>query len=174
MKRQRSNSAKQGAIETQRSQKEMDSLDLAILKELEIDGRQSISDLAKKLDISRNHMSKRVQELLNSGATKVLAFSDPALLGFQTYAMIGINVSPKKVTAAAVKLKEFSCVHLVVTTAGRYDIIIYVLFRTSQDLSYFLREDIPKVPGITSSEAMIILEMHKMSFAYLASVGIED
>lgn len=148
---------------------ELDKLDLGILRELEIDGRQSVSGLAQKMDTSRNYMSKKVQRLIENGITKVVGFSDPAILGFQTFSMIGISVSPKKVNDAAVKLTSLPCVHLVVTTAGRYDIVIYALFKTAKELSRFLRTELTKVPGITNTETMIILEMHKMSFDYLAA-----
>ncbi len=152
---------------------ELDELDLAILKELETDGRQSVSTLAKKLGVSRNHMAKKLQRLLENKITNVVGFSDPLILGFRTFAMIGLNVSPKQVNAAADKLTAFPCVHLVFTAAGRYDIVIYVLFKSSKELSRFLRTDIPKVAGIKSTESMMILEMHKMSFQFLASDNIK-
>lgn len=148
---------------------ELDDLDFAILKELETDGRQSVSTLAKKLGVSRNHMAKKLQRLLENNITNVVGFSDPMVLGFRTFAMIGINVSPKQVNSAAAKLTTFTCVHLVFTAAGRYDIVIYVLFKSARELSRFLRTDIPKVAGIRSTESMMILEMHKMSFQFLAS-----
>ena len=147
---------------------ELDELDLAILKELETDGRQSVSTLAKKLGVSRNHMAKKLQRLLENKITNVVGFSDPVVLGFRTFAMIGLNVSPKQVNAAADKLTAFPCVHLVFTAAGRYDIVIYVLFKSSRELSRFLRTELTKVAGITSTDTMMILEMYKMSFQYLA------
>jgi len=151
------------------SETKLDKLDMALLKELEADGRQSTSGLAKKLGVSRNHVGKRLAQLLDSGVTRVVAFSDPAILGYRIFTMIGINVSPKRVNAAATRLKAFPSVHLVVTTAGRYHIVIYTLFKTSKELSDFITKELASVPGITSTETMVILEMHKMSFSYLAS-----
>ncbi len=153
---------------------ELDELDFAILKELETDGRQSVSTLAKRLGVSRNHMAKKLQRLLENNVTNVVGFSDPEVLGFRTFAMIGINVSPKQVNSAAAKLTTFSCVHLVFTAAGRYDIVIYVLFKSSRELSRFLRTDLTKIAGIRSTETMTILEMHKMSFQYLALGNNEE
>jgi hypothetical protein len=58
---------------------------------------------------------------------------------------------------------------LVVTTAGKYDIVVYALFKTSREPSRFLRTDLTGIPGIMNTEIMIMPEMHKMFFKYLAA-----
>ena len=59
----------------------IEELDLMILKELEADGRQSVSDLARKLGINRAHATARLQRILDQQVAKIVAFNNPLLLG---------------------------------------------------------------------------------------------
>jgi Lrp/AsnC family transcriptional regulator for asnA, asnC and gidA len=75
----------------QRSDVDLDDLDLKILREMEADGRQSISALAKTLGISRAYAGKRLQSLLDRKVTRIVTFTDPRVLGFRTMAIVGIQ-----------------------------------------------------------------------------------
>jgi len=151
-----------------RSRVELDRLDLAIVRELERDGRQTVSDLAKRVGASRNHVAGKLRRLLEQRVIKVHAWADPALLGLVSSAMIGINVLPRETKQVAESLKAFPNVHLVSIVAGRYDIVIWVIFDSAAELSRFLTEDLAQIPGITRTESSVVLENHKASFKYLA------
>jgi len=147
----------------------LDKLDLMILRELEADGRQSVSDLSKKLGISRAYAGKKLQNLLARQVTQIATFTDPLALGYQTYMIIGLQVLPKEVHATADQLRSLANVHLVTIVAGRYDIIIMILLQTPADLPVFLQRELGKIPSITSVETNIVVEIRKVSFAYLES-----
>ncbi|MFC2027564.1 Lrp/AsnC family transcriptional regulator [Chloroflexota bacterium] len=151
---------------------EMDQLDLMILKEMETDGRQPVSDLAKKLGTSRANASRKLKRLLEQKITSIVAFTNPLVLGYRTVAMIGIQVSPREIHETADRLSALSHVHLVIIAAGRHDIIIWTMFQTPTDLSTFLGSDLGAISGITSTETMIVLEMKKQSFDFLSASGM--
>ena len=148
---------------------DLDELDLALLRELEIDGRQPAAQLAKKLGVSRNHLSKRLQRLLNENVTQVVGITRPGKLGLLTSAMIGIKVAPKELLTVAARLTESENVHVVVTTAGRQDIMAWAVFEDTMELSRFLEEYLANIPGITETETTIALKTHKLSFSFLKS-----
>jgi Lrp/AsnC family transcriptional regulator for asnA, asnC and gidA len=154
---------------TQNSDISPDKLDLMILRELETDGRQSMSDLSKKLGISRAYAGKKLQRLLAQQITQIATFTNPLALGYQTSAIMGIQVSPKEVHATADKLRALANVHLVTIVAGRYDIIIMILLQSPGDLPVFLQRELGTIPSITSVETNIVVETRKVSFSYLES-----
>jgi Lrp/AsnC family transcriptional regulator for asnA, asnC and gidA len=146
-----------------------DKLDLMILRELETDGRRSVSDLSKKLGISRAYAGKKLQRLLARQFTQIATFTNPIALGYQTSVIMGIQVSPKEVHATADKLRALAKVHLVTIVAGRYDIIIMILLQSPGDLPVFLQRELGLIPSITSVETNIVVETRKVSFTYLES-----
>jgi DNA-binding Lrp family transcriptional regulator len=151
---------------------DLDDLDLKILREMEADGRQSISALAKRLGISRAYAGKRLQGLLDRDVTRIVTFTDPRVLGFRTMAIVGIQVSLSELHAAADRLRALPSVHLVMIAAGPHNIIVEAMFADPKELSGLLTRDFGSIPGIKSTETTVVLEWRKMSFSYLASSGL--
>ena len=146
----------------------LDKLDFAIIKEMGIDGRQSVSNLAQKLGTSRATVGKKLQRLLDEHILTVAGFVLPGTLGYQTNAIIGINVVPSEIDNVADKLVSNENVHMMFISAGRHDIIVWALFQKPEDLSNFLRQELGKITGITHTETMINLGIKKLSMSYLA------
>jgi Lrp/AsnC family transcriptional regulator, regulator for asnA, asnC and gidA len=156
----------------QRGDLDLDDLDLRILREMEADGRQSISALAKTLGISRAYAGKRLQGLLDRGVTRIVTFTDARVLGLRTMAVVGLQVSLADLHAAADRLRALPSVHLVMITAGPHNIVIEAMFADPGELSGLLSRDLGSIPGIKSAETTTVLEWRKMSFSYLASSGL--
>ena len=163
---QKSTLAQQG---DQDSNLSIDQLDLMILKEMEQDGRQPVLNLAKRLGISRANASARLQRLLDKQITRIVAFTSPLDLGYQTNALIGMTVSLKELDAVMDKAGTLPNVYGVAKVVGRYDMFIGANFLGPTDLSRFLVRELGTIPGLLSTEITIGLELRKMSFDYLAS-----
>jgi Lrp/AsnC family transcriptional regulator for asnA, asnC and gidA len=160
------------AMMAQHTDVDLDDLDLEILREMEADGRQSISALAKTLGISRAYAGKRLQSLLDRRITRIVTFTDPRVLGLRTMAIVGIQVSLSDLHAAADRLRALPSVHMVMITAGPHNIVIEAMFTDPKELSGLLTRDLGGIPGIKSVETTTVLEWRKMSFSYLASSGL--
>ena len=80
---------------------DMDGLDLMIIKELEVDGRQSISAIAKNLEKNRVYISRRLKKLLDRKIIEISSFTHPFVLGYYTFAFIGIKALPNRIRAVA-------------------------------------------------------------------------
>ncbi len=146
----------------------LDELDLVLIRELESDGRQTNTDLAKKIGTSKATARRKLKKLLDGGIIKVVAVANPPALGYRTVATMGINVRPGDVDAVAERLASYENVHFVIISTGRYDIIAWMMFQEPEDLSDFLRTELGNIPGLVSVETMINLKIIKASFAYLA------
>ncbi|MCX6000741.1 MAG: AsnC family transcriptional regulator, partial [Chloroflexi bacterium] len=115
----------------------LDGLDLRILTEMEADGRMPVSDLAKRLGISRAYAQRRFRRLLDRKVTRIMAVTNPLALGYRTFAVTGIKVSPDRLQAVAGRLRSIPNVIHASVTAGWADIAIYTMFTDPADLPQF-------------------------------------
>ena len=155
-----------------RNRDNLDALDFILIKELEKDGRQTNTDLAKKIGTSKATARRKLKRLLDDRIIKVVAVANPPALGYKTVATMGINVRPGEVDSVAAKLASYDYVHFVILSTGRYDIITWMMFREPEDLSDFLRNELGNIPGLVSAETMINLKIIKDSFTYLTENSI--
>lgn len=147
----------------------IDDTDLAILRELETDGRQTISSIAAKLMTSRAVIRTRLTRLFDNQIVRIVAFTHPGLLGYRNQAMIGVKTSPDQTENVLIRLTELEGVFWLVRVAGRYDIMMWTMFFRPTELSLFLYNCLGSIPGIVSAETMVGLESTKIGFTRLAS-----
>lgn len=145
----------------------LDSVDLRLVKELETDGRQTVTDLAKKLRISQSTARRRLKALIDQRTIKIVALAYPPHLGYEAMATLGINVYPGQTDLVAERLCQYKNVHNVLTSAGRYDIIAWILFRNSPELSDFVGTELGNIQGLRSVETLINLKVKKNSHKYV-------
>ena len=158
--------------ETRRLDLSLDQTDFMILQELERDGRKSLSDLARRLSLTRSGTSARIRRLLDGRVTTITASIRPIYLGYNIFTMIGIGVSPKEINAVVSKIESLPDVFWVAKVAGRYDLIVGVLSFDLPGLARFLTTDLGGVPGVLSLEPMIGLEVKKWAFEHLVSLHL--
>ncbi|MCX5999046.1 MAG: Lrp/AsnC family transcriptional regulator [Chloroflexi bacterium] len=145
----------------------LDEIDLAIVRQLQNDGRRSVVDIAKALGVHRNTVSTKLKRLLDEGIVIPAVYTHPAALGYRPVAVIGIRVSPGEMDAVADHLASFANVHYVFVCLGRYDVMIWGLFRDQDDLYAFVTGELGSTPGVVGTEVMVSLGMSKVSFALL-------
>ena len=153
------------AIRSQPPQQALDALDLKLIEELRIDALQPQKDLAPKLGTSPSTIGRRLQRLLDEKIIYVVALVDPAVLGYNTRATIGINAQPHRVDAVARELASSRNVHHIVINTGYFDLIVSTDFKGPAELSKFVREDLGNIHGLVSHETMVCLETTKDDFA---------
>ena len=141
----------------------LDAIDLALIEQLTIDGRQTITELTKSLGISRKSTSRRMQRILDSQLVRVTALSDPRARGHWPLVTIGLKVNVGKADTVANQLASCTNVRFVIISGGRYDIIAWVEFEDPDDMHSFLANQLGKIPGIVSIETMVTLKLIKAS-----------
>ena len=150
----------------------LDALDIAIIRELEVDPNQANLDLAGKLNVSRPTLRKRIQSLLDDDIIRIGTFVDPTLVGFQSSAVLLIKARPGKIRTAAAKLTALEEISNLIITTGSHDMIAYANFRDSRHMSDFIGGQMGQIEGVIRVEAMIILGVRKLSFSLL-TLGLE-
>jgi Lrp/AsnC family transcriptional regulator for asnA, asnC and gidA len=131
------------------------------MRELQADARKTSDDLASKIGTSRSTVHRKIQQLLRADIIRIQAVADPFALGFDGMASIGLKVDPSRVNEAAVAIASYRNVQSVDICAGRYDIVVWAVFRGVSDLHNFVTTELGKVAGLRDIETMTNLKLLK-------------
>ena len=141
---------------------EIDEIDQKILKLLEEDARLPFLEIAKKLKLSESTVRKRVQALKEKGVIKRFTVEiDPAKVGLNTVAIVGIDVDPPKLLEVAQKLCEFKEIRCVATSTGDHMIMTEIWTKDGRELTRLISEKIGPIEGVKKICPAIILERLK-------------
>jgi Lrp/AsnC family transcriptional regulator for asnA, asnC and gidA len=141
---------------------EIDELDHKILKLLQEDARLPFLEIAKKLKVSESTIRKRVQALKEKGVIKRFTIEiDPAKIGLNTVAIVGIDVDPPKLLEVAQKLCEFKEIRCVATSTGDHMIMTEIWTEDGRELTRLISEKIGPIEGVKKICPAIILERLK-------------
>ncbi|MEP0804290.1 MAG: Lrp/AsnC family transcriptional regulator [Chloroflexota bacterium] len=125
------------------------------------DGRMAFSQIAEQLNVSPGMIRLRYNRLVELGYLKVVAVTNPLMMGKRTMAMIGVRTDGRKILEVANQLTAFDEVVYVVVVSGRYDLMIEVFCRDHEDLLNFLTEKLAKVDGVRETESFMHLKIVK-------------
>ncbi len=144
---------------------ELDEVDRAIVRHLQVDGRTPYSKLGPAVGLSQAAVRPRVQRLIDRGVIQVVAITDPFTLGFTVQAMIGIRAEGSVKTVGDA-LSEIDQVEYVVITAGRYDILAEVICTDTHALFDLVNDRIRSLPGVASTEIFTYLGVLKRTYSW--------
>ncbi len=145
----------------------LDSLDLDIVRELELNPRESVMNLAKKLGVNRWLIGNRLKALLANRVIQVFGLLSPSYLGLKVRVFIFVNVQPGKVRSVAENLiieKRVQQIHII---TGSFDLFLVAIFPDMEELSDFLKNHLGSYSGVVSHETMIQVSCAKHSLSLL-------
>jgi Lrp/AsnC family transcriptional regulator for asnA, asnC and gidA len=142
----------------------MDELDRRIVAILQSDGRASNAKIAREVGVSEGTIRRRLKRLIQQGLITVTAVVEPSKLGFQTEALIGVQVDPNRLDAAATDLSKFREVSQVSVATGAYDLFAWVNVRNAEELGTFLKSKVGSVTGVRRTETFVILGTPKRGY----------
>ena len=144
---------------------EFDRFDRAILTVLAEEGRISITDLARRIGLSKSPTQARLRRLEESGVIHgYRAILDPIRLGLDHVAFVEVKMvdtgekALAAFNAAVAQVAEIEQAHLI---AGNFDYLLKV--RTADMRSYrrVLAERISTLPGVASTSTYVAMEAVK-------------
>lgn len=140
----------------------VDFLDLRIIEALTKEGDLSFSELARRLGLSESTVRKRVEKLKRDNViNKFTVVVDPSKLGFNSTAIIGIDVDPPQLLIVAKRLCELQESKSVFICTGDHMILVEVWAKDGNDLSKIISEKIGVIEGVRRVCPSIILERLK-------------
>ncbi|MGW2897299.1 Lrp/AsnC family transcriptional regulator [Streptomyces sp. NPDC001212] len=150
---------------------ELDSLDRAIIAELEQDGRRAFREIARSLDVSEGTVRSRFRRLEDGGILKITAFADPGRFSTARLALLFLKVAPEHHDHVVTELTACAEVSYVSTTLGRADVFAQVLTADDTELWRFLQERVRPLDGVIETECMLEVAVHKLWFDKNGSAG---
>jgi len=140
----------------------IDDIDRELIRALQADGRASYSQLSRLVGLSDAACRQRVMRLRDEKVIDIVAVTDPAKLGLDYSALLGITVSDD-VRQIAAKIESFEDAVYVVISTGRYDLLVELV---SRDIEGFLdvSNAIRTIPGVSGMEVMSYLEITKQTY----------
>ncbi|MCC1494347.1 Lrp/AsnC family transcriptional regulator [Cognatishimia sp. F0-27] len=144
---------------------DLDQFDRSILKILASDGRISITELARRIGLSKSPTQARLRRLEEAGVIRgYRAILDPIQLGVNHVAFVEVKLTSTRegdlaaFNEAVTRVPEIEQVHLI---AGNFDYLLKV--RTS-DMSRYRRvlaEVISILPCVASTSTYVAMEAVK-------------
>ena len=145
--------------------------DRKILFELDRNCRQSNSQIAKKVGLSKQVVNYRISRLEKQSIIKgyITQLNIPKF-GFLSYkVMIQLqNVNPKKEQEITEHIQNNKNVHWLISCFGRWDLILAFSSKTAIDFNRALRKMLdPYEQFIKEKEILLITDLYNFSRAYL-------
>jgi Lrp/AsnC family transcriptional regulator for asnA, asnC and gidA len=142
----------------------MDTLDRKIISRLESNGRASNAQIARDVGVSEGTVRRRLKRLIEESIITVVALPDPGKLGYNSEAIIGVQVDPDQVDAVAERLSSLKHTRWVAVTTGTYDVFAWATLTTAEALGIFLREEVGVIPGVRRTETFVNLAVTKREY----------
>ncbi len=139
----------------------LDDIDMSIIEAMHKDGRESFAQIAEDLKVSPGMIRQRYNRLVKLGYLKVVAVTNPLMMGKRTMAIIGIRTTGRKMVEVAENIAKFDEVVYIVIVSGRFDILAEVFCDDHEDLLRFLTQKLAKVEGVRETESFIHLRIVK-------------
>jgi Lrp/AsnC family transcriptional regulator, regulator for asnA, asnC and gidA len=150
----------------------LDDLDFALIRELEADGRLSVTGLSERLRASRSTLANRIRRLEEGRAVRFLTLIHPAAIGNPRQILIAINTPPSQTEAVALRLAAAPQIHHVSIHTGRYDIFASLSLPQSTDLWQLINPILMSIPETSKAEVMLCLKIVKLSLSLLSPNSI--
>jgi len=147
----------------------LDSIDRAILRELQTAGRLSNLELAQRVHLSPSACLRRVKTLEDSGViAQYVALVNPRAVGkhgvsFTIVNLESVNAGHLEAFEQAVRDQPeiLDCFYV----AGSNDYLIRFTYRDAEDLERFHAEVLMRLPGIARSNSLLVLRTVKKTTA---------
>jgi Lrp/AsnC family transcriptional regulator, regulator for asnA, asnC and gidA len=138
---------------------QLNNLDWEIIKELQKNGREPNSSIAKKLNITEGTVRQRAKKLLEAGVLRVSGQLNPEFLEGHQMVLMGVNISESsRLEKVFDNLNDLDEVHSVAITSGRYDLFIQVIVSSNLGLVNFLTDSLAEIDGISQTETFVLLK----------------
>lgn len=148
----------------------LDAVDLALVYELEQDGRASYADLAPKVGLSETAVRARVLQLLETGAITVTGLVDRVALGIELETAFMFEAA-QSARAAAEQIAEIPEVAFLAITAGPYDGVGNLACR-SRDHALETVDRIRGLPEVRTVTSLPYLSTVREAYPSVATSGL--
>lgn len=138
---------------------QLDKTDRDLLAHLRADARESVSSLARKLDLARSTVQERIARLERTGVIAGYTIrSGEEFAERQIAAHVMISVDPKLATSLTADLKKMPDVRALAAISGTFDMMAEVAAETTAKIDAVL-DAIGHLKGVQKTMSSIVLSV---------------
>lgn len=135
---------------------QIDETDKTLITLLRRNARMSTSDIARRLGLARSTVQARIERLERGGVIAGYTLRTGTGLPEMLRATALLAIEPRSGPGVIDRLSSMSGIERVHTTSGRFDLLVQIAARTTQELDEML-DHIGAARGVRSSESLIHL-----------------
>ncbi|GAB4238496.1 MAG: Lrp/AsnC family transcriptional regulator [Acidobacteriota bacterium] len=137
-----------------------------ILRILQENGRQSVENIARMLDLTPEEVARRIEEYERSGVIRgYQAILHEEKAGSRSVtALIEVKVTPERkegFDTVARRIAAFPEVRSLYLVSGTFDLLLFVQGETLQDVAAFVSSKLAPMEGVTSTCTHFMLKTYK-------------
>jgi Lrp/AsnC family transcriptional regulator for asnA, asnC and gidA len=144
----------------------LDQTDVDIIRMLQADARRPNTDIARRLGVAETTVRNRIERLTREGVVQCGAWTDPLKIGYQTYAIIQIQVAPPRLEKVAEVLAGLPEVFFLGIATGGFDIVAAAVFRSNEHLYELMTKRFARIAGIQRTSTIGIVRIVKRAYSY--------
>lgn len=141
-----------------------DQIDFQLIEMLERDGRLTNAALGTAVGLTEGAVRRRVSNLINSGAVRIVGVSRAEIHGLTLHCMVCLNVNFADVDLVVEALLGMAELRFVYETVGRFNVIAVGFFADNDGFHDFLRKKLSPIPGIVNLETQVIMSTAKRDY----------
>jgi DNA-binding Lrp family transcriptional regulator len=150
---------------------ELGELDLALLRELGMDGRTSHADVAKAAGWSESTVRRRMDQLRESGMLYYDLELDLPAFGFHAPTWLWLSVRPSELAATGAAFAGFPEVAWAAAVTGAFNLLVCAVCRDEEALYEFLTSRVGALRSVDRVETSPIIRTLKQSSPVPATVA---
>jgi DNA-binding Lrp family transcriptional regulator len=144
-------------------------LDIAILRELQDDGRISNVELARRINLSPPATHARIKRLEEQGLIRqYVALLDPVRVGYDMMCFVSISLQlhqSEELEAMRRRISQMPEVLECFHVTGEFDYLLKIVVRNRQELQHFVVARITPMPGVARIYTSLVLAEVKSTTA---------
>jgi Lrp/AsnC family transcriptional regulator, regulator for asnA, asnC and gidA len=130
--------------------------DRAIIRLLQQNARVSYAELSRVTGIPESTVRRRMDRLQHRGVIEFAMLAEPAKLGYDLRAMIGLKIELNRLEEIASTLRSMNEVTFAAFVTGNFDIMIQTVVRSQEALVEFLTKKLARIEGVKSTETFVM------------------
>jgi len=149
----------------------VDSLDRAIIRRLQRDGRMSSAEIARQLNVAERTVRARIDRLVTDNVIRLVASIVPETAGYAVTADVFLEVEAGRIHEIATLIAAKPEVGYVGLSTGDRDISIQIHAPSVEHLYDFVTNELGTIPGVVRTNTFIIPRIIKTHFDFAGSSG---
>jgi DNA-binding Lrp family transcriptional regulator len=145
----------------------IDAVDRRLILELQKDSRAPLKKLAQTVDMSEMTVSRRIKNLVASGAIELTAILNTSKSGYPAHGIIGIEAEIPELARVAESIACHPQISFVGIYSGPVQIIAGIHASSPEDFLYLVTQELVKTEGIIRLDLLIHSKVFKQVFSWL-------